>query len=252
VSLRTIVLDIEISPHLTYTYDTYEADVVKMVKPQFLLSFAYKELGSKKVTVVALPDFKNHYKRKPHSDQLLCKELARVLSDAQVVIGHNFRKFDMRKINARFLYWGMKSPPQVQIIDTLLLYRKVADCPGNSMAKLSSFFGLDEQKLHFGIDDWIKCIDGDMDTWKREKEYQVRDINVNEQLYYRLRSYIPNHPHLHPDTSKVVCHACRSNRLRPKGYRYYPRGGRKRRFMCRDCGVTTCDVKTINITSLRP
>lgn len=252
MSLTTLVMDIEISPHLTYTYDTYEADVVKMVRPQFILSFAYKKLGSKKVTVVSLPDFKSHYKRKPYSDQLLCKELARVLSETDLVIGHNFKKFDMRKINARFLYWGMKSPPHVQIIDTLLMFRRVADCPGNSMAKLSSYLGLKDEKLHFGIDDWISCIEGDREAWKREKEYQMRDVNVNEEIYYKLRSFIPNHPHLNPDTSALVCHACRSSRLRPKGFRYYPRGGAKRRFLCRDCGVTTSDIKVINITSMRP
>ena len=250
--MRTLVLDIEISPHLSYVYDTYEADVVKMVRPQFILSYAYKDLGAKKVTVVALPDFTEHYKKKPYSDELLVKELWKLLDDPDVglLIGHNLRAFDCKKINARFAYWGLRAPSHFNVIDTLTLARGQFGFPGNSLSKLAEFLNVPQQKLHFGIEQWVECIEGDLPTWKKEKIYNSRDINVTEQVYYRLRSYMKNHPHLYPDEDSVACHSCNSTDLVPKGYRVLQTGGKRKRYLCKSCGVMTCERKSTRDTLL--
>jgi DNA polymerase elongation subunit (family B) len=242
-------VDTEISPHLTYTYDTYEADVVKMVRPQFFLSFQYKVLGSKKVHVIALPDFKAHYRKNPYSDELLVKEVWKILDKADVLIGHNLNAFDCKKLNARFAYWGLPAPSGYQTIDTLTLARGKFGFPGNSLAKLADYLNVPQQKLHFGIEQWIECIEGNLKTWKKEKEYGARDIVVTEQVYYKLRSYLKNHPHMFPDDWELKCHACGSQNLVSKGYRYLQTGGKKKRYTCKDCGTFTCDRKSINITS---
>ena len=250
--LKAIVLDIEISPHLTYTYDTYEADVVKMVRPQFILSYQYKVLGSKKVHVVALPDFKDHYRKKPYSDELLVKELWKLLDDPelQLVIGHNIRAFDIKKINARFAYWGLTAPSHFQTIDTLVLARSRFGFPGNSLAKLAEYLNVPQGKLHFGIEQWIQCIEGNMETWKKEKKYGARDIQVTEQVYYKLRSFLTNHPNMNADTGAVACHACGSTNLKPKGYRALVSGAMKKRYICKDCGIGTCERRGDNLTLL--
>ena len=251
--IKALVLDIEISPHLTYTYDTYEADVVKMVRPQFILSYAWKELGSKKVSVVALPDFKDHYRKKPYSDELLVKELWKLLDDpsVQVLIGHNLKAFDCKKINARFAYWGLTAPSHYQVIDTLTLARGKFGFPGNSLSKLADYLNVPQGKLHFGIDQWIKCIEGDLETWKKEKKYNARDIDVTEQVYYKLRSYLPNHINMNADTGDLACHVCSSKNLVAKGYRLLVNGGRKRRYKCKNCGTHTCEAGSENPTLLR-
>lgn len=248
--LKAIVLDIEISPHLTYTYDTYEADVVKMVRPQFLLSFAWKELGSKKVTVVALPDFKDHYRKKPYSDELLCRELRDVIDRYPVIIGHNFKRFDIRKIYARFMYWGIKPPAHPLIIDTLTIARQVADFPGNSLAKLADFLHVPQPKLHFGIDEWIACIEGDDKAWTREKRYNGRDILVNEQIYYLLRPFMRTHPNMNADDGTKGCHACGSTSLMKKGRRYSAAGWRQR-YECKSCGIGNSEKTLQAVTVIR-
>jgi hypothetical protein len=247
---HTLVADIEISPHLTYTYDTYEADVVKMVRPQFILSFAYKVLGSNKVKVLALPDYKDHYRRKPHSDELLVKDIWRILDEqCDILIGHNIRAFDCKKLNARFAYWGLPAPSHYTLIDTLTLARGQFGFPGNSLAKLADYLNVPQQKLHFGIEQWVECIDGNMKTWKKEKEYNARDIAVTEQVYYKLRTYMPNHPHLFHFDGEIKCHSCGSDNLKPKGYRLLRHGGKRARWQCRDCNTYTCERKSINITA---
>lgn len=249
--VRTLVLDIEISPHLSYTYDTYEADVVSMVRPQFILSYAYKDLGDTKVHVVALPDFTDHYRKKPYSDELLVKKLWELLDDEEVglIIGHNIRAFDMKKINARFAYWGLTAPTHYNMLDTLTLARGQFGFPGNSLSKLADFLGVPQPKLHFGIEQWIECIEGDEKTWRKEKIYNKRDIQVTEQVYYRLRSFMKNHPHLYPDEYELACHSCNSTNLAEKGYRYLQTGGKRKRYKCKDCGVMTCERKSENLTT---
>jgi DNA polymerase elongation subunit (family B) len=248
--VRTIVLDLEISPHLTYTYDTFETNVVKMVRPQFLLSFQYRELGSMNVNVVALPDFVDHYKRKPYSDEMVVKALWKVIDEADVIIGHNVRAFDLKKSNARFAYWGLPAPSQYQIIDTLTLARGKFGFPGNSLAKLAEFLNVEQGKLHFGIEEWVACIEGDPDAWKRERKYGARDIQVTEEIYLKLRSYMTNHPNMNTLTGEIACHACTSKNLKPKGYRLLVGGTKKKRFLCRDCGTLTCERKGENLTLL--
>lgn len=248
--MRTLVFDIEISPHLTYTYDTYEADVIKIVRPQFLLSFAYKWLDEKKVYVVSLPDFKDHYRKKPHDDSLLVAELWKLFDSADILCGHNIRKFDIPKVNARFAYHGLTAPSSYQTIDTLQLARQKFGFPGNSLAKLCEFLNTDHKKTHMGSDEWIGCIEGDMKSWAKNKKYNPNDVLCTEDVYYKLRSFSTNHPNMNAYTGEIACHVCTSKNLIAKGYRVLMSGAKKKRFLCKSCGVMTCERRGENITLL--
>src|ERR1700677_3500546 len=93
---RILFYDIETAPSLGWVWQKYQTDVISFENDWYMLSFSYKFEGDEKPTTFALPDFKL-YKKDPENDYELVKALHKVISQADLVIGHNSDSFDNRK-----------------------------------------------------------------------------------------------------------------------------------------------------------
>ena len=85
--MKIAYIDIETAPSLGYVWQMWEADVLKIEKEWYIMSFAVK-WDNDKTKCYALPDFKN-YKKNPEDDSELVKKLWEVFNDADIVVGHN-------------------------------------------------------------------------------------------------------------------------------------------------------------------
>ena len=245
--VKTLIYDLEVSPILGWVYEKYDTNLVEMEHDYFLLSFAYKWLGEKKVTVHALPDYKT-YKKDPMDDRELVLDLHNVLSQAQVVVGHNMARFDERKSNARMVQNGLECPTPHQVIDTLKVARSKFAFTSNKLSDLADYLGLPQKKMHVGSCQWVKAIHGDMKTWEHIKKYNKRDIELTEQAYMKLRSYMTNHPNLHADSNDPFnCPSCGHDVLIKRGPKV-TKSGWKQYYQCKRCG-SYCSTRTTNITS---
>ncbi len=59
-TLKVILLDIETSPILGYTWTTWDANVLQILESSKVISVAWKELFSKDTTVKAICDYKDY------------------------------------------------------------------------------------------------------------------------------------------------------------------------------------------------
>lgn len=228
---QILVLDIEITPSIGYTWGKWEVNVIEFIRNWHLLSFAYKWLGEK-TNVLALPDFKGY---KPGcDDKELLKPLWNLLDEAQIVVAQNGDKFDIRKINTRFLTHNMTPPSPYKTVDTLKIARSKFGFNSNKLDDLGADLGVGRKVKHDGFDLWKGCMAGDMRSWATMKRYNIQDVYLLEKVYLKFRPWHSTHPSVINDKLKE-CPKCGHDDLISRGSAYTKTMIYKR-FRCNKCG----------------
>jgi hypothetical protein len=227
---RTILFDLETAPSQGYFYELFkEGNIVSTTQNWFILSFAYKVQGEKKIHYRCLADYPG-YERDKKNDKALVTDLHRILSSADCLIGHNIDRFDSRKANARFIAHGLPPRPPVKTIDTLKIARRVFKFDSNRLNALGEYLGLGGKHVTTGWKLWEACIEGDRDAWRQMGTYNKRDVYLLERVYDRLAPWQPNAPYM----GAAGCPSCYSERVHQRGFNV-SRAGKRPRFQCQDC-----------------
>lgn len=228
-----VVFDLETSPLLGYAWGTYQTDIIHLKEDWFLLSYAYQWYGKNKVVTKGLIDCKN-----PIEDRELIDDLWHVLDKADIVIGHNIDAFDIKKINARFLFWGYNSPSHYRTVDTLKVHKKAFKDTRNSLDYICQRHGIGQKVKHPGFDLWLRCMDKNLDTqaWRLMKKYNAHDVRINTELYKKLLPWIDTHPNLSTFHNELCCPNCASYEIGSDGIRF-AQGTKYRRMVCKGCGT---------------
>ena len=220
-----VFLDIEISPTELYTYGYYDPTVLGVKKEWEITSFSVKQNNK----------FITHSVRN-YSEEELLRQLWDILDNASIVIAHNGDKFDVKKINSRFIKYDMTPPSPYKTVDTLKVARKHFGFTSNRLDDLGEFMGVG-RKQNTPKNLWLQCINGDTKAYKILEKYNEKDVRLLEKIYYRLLPWIDNHPPLGGDAdSPMVCPNCGSEHLQRRGTarnktREY------QRYQCIACGT---------------
>lgn len=239
---KIILLDIENSPLTIYAWQTYDANALKVLERSKIISVAWKELGSNECFVKAVCDFKG-YKAGQIDDSKLVSEIWQVLDDADIVIAHNGRDFDIKKLNASFVMNGLSPPSDYQVIDTLKEARKYFKFDSNNLNALGQYLSVGEKLSTGGFDLWSNCIAGDLDSWATMKEYNIGDVLLLEKVYLKLRPFMSRHPDLNliAETEDLHCNSCLSTDLQKRGFAL-TKTTKKQRYQCNGCGSWSSGV----------
>ena len=218
---RVLLYDIETAPNLVHTWGLYEENALEVVRPWYILCFAYKWLDESSITVVALPDFEKDYKKDPEDDYQVVKRLHELFNEADIIIAHNGNSFDQKKVNARFLVHGFDPPTHYAQIDTLKEARKYFRFGSNRLNDLGITLDLGEKVQTGGYHLWRGCMDGDIASWRKMKKYNKQDVALLEKVYKTLRPWIANHPNVSVLNGLIDgCPKCGSNKLQKRGLKY--------------------------------
>jgi len=241
---KILVFDIETAPNLGYTWGLYEQNVVSFKHEWYVLSFVAKWLGEKKIITSCLFDFKTRFKKDPTDDYAVIKKLWNLFDEADVVIAHNGDKFDIRKMNARFIYHNLTPPSPYKSIDTLKIARKYFKFNSNKLDDLGKHLGLGEKVKHEGFGLWLKCMNGNKKAWKKMTKYNIQDVLLLEKIYYKFRPWIIGHPNYGTYLRKdFVCPNCGSTHVHKRGT-YTTTTRVYQRFKCQECGAWSRSVKS--------
>jgi DNA polymerase elongation subunit (family B) len=244
VDPKIVYFDIESAPSLGYTWGKYEQNVLSFKKEWYMLSFATKWQG-KKTTTYALPDYPGYDKNR-ECDKHLVAALWRVFDEADILIAHNGRRFDVKKSNARFAYHGMKPPSPYKIIDTLDMARRSFAFTSNKLDDLAQHLGVGKKLPHTGMHLWFGCMHGDPKSWGTMRRYNARDCDIGWAVYEKLRAFDTSHPKLTHYTRAGGCPTCQSQRIQARGFNV-TRTGKRQRFQCRDCGAWSAEETLIKV-----
>ncbi len=191
---KILVLDIETSPMLAYVWELKEQYIrPNQIKDEwFILAWAAKWVGEPSSKVI-YRDLRN---QKVKNDKGILKDLLELLSAADIVLTQNGEKFDIRKLNARFITHGLKPPKPFRQFDTYKLVSRVAAFTSNSLAYLTGKLNKKYRKLSHpkypGLELWKECLANNIDAWNEMKKYNIHDILSTEELYLNLRAWAPD------------------------------------------------------------
>jgi hypothetical protein len=235
---KIVLLDIETSPILGYTWQMWDARVLGTERETKVISVAWKFLGERKVHVVALNDFKG-YKPGEIDDYGVVKTIWDVLDQASIVVAHNGNAFDIKKLNARFAAHGLNAPAVYKTIDTLKVAKKYFKFDSNKLDSLSQSLGLGSKIQTGGFDLWMRCVAGDVAAWNKMKRYNKHDVVLLEQIYLKLRPFMTDHPNVNLIQQTVdhslVCPVCLSHDIVRRGFGF-TKTGKRQQYKCRNCG----------------
>lgn len=232
VDARILIFDIETLPILAYTWGAYEQNlqVDGIVKDWCVLSWSAKWLQGNKIA----SDILSPKEAIQRDDKRLVRGLWKLLDKADIVISHNGRQFDIKKINTRFMFHDMEPPSSYRNIDTLVAARSVFGMTMNKQDYIAKYLGM-SRKLDTNFQLWVDCDNGKKSALKQMKQYNEHDVEMLEDIYLRIRSWIPGHPNvaLIPDVDG--CPVC-MNSYSKIGI-YYTNKRRYNNYRCNSCGT---------------
>lgn len=215
---KIFIWDIETSPLNAYVWSLWQQNVSPsngaLQSDWFILTWAGKYLFKDKM----YSDRLTSEEAINQDDERIVRKLWKMLDEADIVIGHNIQKFDIKKVNTRFLYYGLPLPSPYQVIDTLLQARRVFAITSNKLDYIADFLGLG-RKLTTSFALWDGCMKGKEESLKEMDEYCQQDIYVSEEVYLKLRPYMKSHPNLglYIGDDITACPVCLSKKLTTVG-----------------------------------
>lgn len=239
MSPRTLVIDIETSPIEAYVWALFDQNVgLNQIKTEWsILSYAAKWLDSKKMIY---DDTSGRGKAKVRDDKKLMRGLWDLLDEADIVVGQNHKKFDLKKINARLVEHGLKPPSPYRTVDTTVEARRYFGFTSKKLEWMSKHLTdtpKDDHKEFPGFELWTACLADNPRAWREMKKYNIRDVEATERVYLRLLPWISTHPNaaVHIQDKEPRCPKCSSKDLQRRGYALTQQGSYPR-WQCNGCG----------------
>ena len=236
---KILLFDIETALMEVYVWGLYKqriphTNIIKdkdgSEKSWFVLSWAAKWLFDDNVQ----SDIVTPSESKSRNDKRILKSIWKLLDEAEIVIGHNLDRFDIRKLNARFIDNDINPPSPFRSIDTLKVARKEFAFVSYKQDFLTKHFEL-ENKLKTEFQLWVDCMQGDQSRLDEMAKYNRHDVMGLEQVYLKLRPYIKNHPNLGVLVDMDVCPTCGCEYLDETDSVYFTTANKFPVYRCQGC-----------------
>jgi hypothetical protein len=234
-SAKVLILDIETAPISAYVWGIWNQNVhLPQIKSDwFCLTWAAKWLFEDKVYSAKL---------KPEEvakqdDKRIMEGIWKLINEADIVIAHNAEKFDIPRLNSRFILNGLNPPLPYQVIDTLRHIRRQFGFTSNKLDYVNKLLNL-ERKKETSFELWDNCMKGDRKALKEMEDYNVQDVRILEETYLQIRPWIKPHPNMGLfilDETEQRCPSCGSNDLQDQGKCYNTSANIYELFRCGNC-----------------
>ena len=241
---KILIFDIETLPSLAFVWSKWKQNIhdEQLVHDWFMVTWSAKWLFEKEVHDAKLT--KDEVLMQ--NDKRIVYSIWKKLDEADIVIGHNLIKFDLRKLNARFLLHGLGTPSSYQVIDTLVHSRKMFSIHSHKLNYLANILGVGSKVKHDGFELWERCYRGDIDSINEMSRYNNQDVKINEEVYLEIRPFIKPHPNLglfiNDDINRCPC--CGSDDLIKTG-EYYTTMNIYPEYKCNSCNSNSRGRKAL-------
>jgi len=245
-SLKILYLDIETSPILSLTWGTYNQYIspAQIIHPSSIMCFSALWDHETKKDIM----FDSIHESK-FSDMM--KRLHSLLSEADLVVHYNGKKFDIARINREFIKLNLGPPDRYAQIDLLQIVKAVGGFDSNKLEYVSQTLGIGSKIENAGFPLWIGCMSGDETSWKIMKLYNEEDSWLLKGLYHMYLPWIRVHPNVAiyeaaegETISLPTCTNCGSTDVIKKGVAK-TKTQMYQRYKCKCCGTHLRGRKTI-------
>lgn len=246
---KILIFDIETAPVKAYVWKMWKENIHldQIISDWFCIAWSAKWLYSTTTMgEVLTPQEIQH-----EDDSRIMKSLWSLIDEADIVVTHNGNRFDIPRINARFIINGLEPTKPYFSIDTCQVAKKQFGFSSNKLDALATYFNIDH-KLHTDFDLWKNCMNGDQEALTYMLHYNKKDVIILEEVYLKLRPWIKNHPNIgNLQGQQTVCSACGSDELKliPDKY-YFTSVGKYPIFRCTKCGAISRGRKSTSNSPL--
>ena len=235
---KILLLDIETLPLVCYAWDVWKQNIapVQIIKDRALICWSAKWLFSSET----LSDCVTPEEALKRDDSRICGTIWQLMEQADVIVGHNGKDFDIKVLNTRFIINGFRPPSPYQIIDTLIQARSQFAFISNKLDFIGRIL-TNRSKLDTNFKLWIRCDNGEQKALDYMVKYNKVDITLLENAYLYLRPWMKSHPNMGilMDASDTVCTHCGSSDIVPvEGTTYNTIVGTYVAMRCKCCGAT--------------
>lgn len=234
--MKVLLLDIETAPILGYVWGLWENNVAlnQIAKDWHLLAWAAKWLNEEEIF------YQDQRKaKKIEDDKKLLQGIWKLLDEADVIITQNGKRFDEKKLNARFILNGMQPPAPYKHIDTKQIASRRFAFTSNKLEYMSEKLDLKHKKLKHGkfpgFELWRECLAGNQEAWKEMEVYNKHDVLALEELYKKLIPWDKFNSNTMRDGLNNQC-MCGSTMFMKYGH-VYTNAGKFQRYKCKGCGA---------------
>ena len=194
--LKILFVDIETAPIKAAMWSMWQQGVGlnQIDSDWYILSFSAKWSHSDEVIYKDLRGVVDK-----EDDSELMEMLFDLLNEATVVVAHNGRKFDVKKINARLILNGLPKPSHYRVVDTLEIAKRQFAMTSHKLEYLTDKLCQTKKSKHgkfAGYTLWAECLKDNLEAWQEMEEYNKLDVLSLEELYSVLSSWddkLPNY-----------------------------------------------------------
>ena len=234
---KILIFDTETAPMQAYVWGLWKQNIAfdHTTSEWFMLCWSAKWLYSDEI----MHDSLTPEEALGEDDSRIIKHLWELVNEADIVVAHNAKGADVPWMNTRFILNGLVPPKPYYVVDTLEVAKKQFSFPSNKLDALAKYFGI-EQKMETDFDLWRRCLHGDQEALDYMQEYNIKDVDILEQVFLVLVPWIKNFPNLNNilQSDVPVCATCGSEdiELIPNKY-YYTSVGKYPLYRCKECGA---------------
>lgn len=139
-----------------------------------------------------------YYDVAQYTEDELLHILHSLLNEADFVVGHNVKKFDLKKIRARMVARGFKPYSPVRSIDTLEICKNEFAFTSNKLAYVTHLlckrYKKSAHNKFAGHILWKEFVAGNPEAIQEMREYNMVDVDSLEELYNVIAPWSRNLP----------------------------------------------------------
>lgn len=218
---RVLIFDLEVAPAIVYTYNFREAFInpENIIQMPYILSYAAKWLDSDEV-------FYGDTRNTHRSDKHLLDELGELINEADWVVGHNMKKFDLPTTKGRMIIEEMLPVKDIAVFDTFRIAFKHFKFPFYKLGELAKYLKCEKEKLSHskfpGTSLFTEADKGNKEAFLEMEEYCKMDVLVTEEVFKRLMPWEPS-INFGSNYQKAIC-VCGGEKFYKNGLKYLKSG----------------------------
>lgn len=233
---KVLCIDLETKPVLAWVWGLFDQNIgIEQIEEDWcILSFAAKWSDSKEVIQSDLRKGIND-----NNEKSMLRKIWKLLDEADIVVGQNSKRFDVKKLNEQFLKYGMRPPSPYRQEDTLVMSKKYFSPTSHKLEYRSKQLNKKYKKLSHskfpGFSLWKECIHGNQDAWREMALYNVFDVLATEEYLSILKPWDNSVKYAVYDDNECMRCDCGSYNVQKRGYNF-SNTGKTQRYQCTDCG----------------
>lgn len=179
-------------------------------------------------------------------DKAMLKKISKEIAKADLVIGHNGDRYDIKFINGRLLYHGLPPLGSLSTEDTLTMSRRTFYLNSHRLDYLGDYLKEGRKLETGGYSLWKEVLLNKCpESLDNMIKYCKEDVRLLGRVYKRISPYVQHKVNkaLITGTDKYVsCKSCGSDNKQKYGI-YYTSSGRYQKYKCNDCGHVYRDTR---------